>query len=143
MLKLLVPVDGSEASQRAADYVIRKMQLYKDGIDVHLLNVQPQLPYGGHVSSAVGHTAVDEYHKEEGAKALAPVRQKLDAAGIKYHYHIAVGDPAQVIARYTQERGIDQILMGRSGHGAVSDMLLGSVAAKALELVDVPVVLVK
>ena len=143
MLKLLMPVDGSQASQRAADHVIQKMQSYKDGLEIHLLNVQPPLPFGGHVSSVVGHTPVDQYHKEEGMKALALVRQKLDSAGIKYHYHIAVGDPAEVVARYTKERGIDQILMGRSGHATVSDMLLGSVATKVLELSDVPVLLVK
>ena len=143
MLKILVPVDGSEASLRAVDYVVNKTQRYKDGLDVHLINVQPPLPYGGQVSSLVGHHTIEEYHKEEGLKALEPARQKLDAAGVKYHYHIAVGEPAEVIAQYAKEHGIEQIVMGTRGRGAVSGMLLGSVATKVLALSEVPVVLVK
>lgn len=143
MLKILVPVDGSDASLRAVDYVVKKMQRYKDGLDIHLINAQPPLPYGGQVSSRIGHDKVDEYHKEEGMQALQPARQKLDAAGVKYHYHIAVGDPAEVIAKYAKEHGIEQIAMGTRGLGAVSGMLLGSVATKVLALSEVPVVLVK
>lgn len=143
MLKLLVPVDGSDASQRAVDHVATKMQWYKDGAEIHLINAQPPLPYGGRVSSLISHDKVDEYHKEEGMTALQPARQKLDAAGIKYHYHIAVGEPAEVIVRYAKQHGVDQVVMGTRGRGAVSSVLLGSVATKVLAMSEVPVVLVK
>jgi nucleotide-binding universal stress UspA family protein len=139
-MKVLVPVDGSDASQRAIDHLISTPQ-YREGADVHLINVQPPLP--ARTSSAIGHGQLEEYHREEGLKALQAAQQKLDAAGVKYHCHIAVGDPAKVIVQYAREHGIDQIVMGTHGRGAVAKALMGSVAQEVLAGAHVPVVLVK
>jgi nucleotide-binding universal stress UspA family protein len=140
-MKILVPVDGSETSLRAIDHVITKMQPL--GMEVHLINVQPPLPYGGRASAVIGHDNIDEYHREEGLKALKPAQQKLDAAGVEYHCHVAVGDPADVIVGYAQTHGVDQIVMGTHGRGAVASVLMGSVAKEVLEKAHIPVVLVK
>jgi nucleotide-binding universal stress UspA family protein len=143
MMKILVPVDGSEPSQRAVDHVIANMQHHKDQADLHLINVQPPLPYGGQASSVVGHASIDDYHREEGQKCLQAARQKLDAAGVQYHFHIAVGDPAEATVRYAQEHAVDQIVMGTHGRGAVAAVLMGSVAKEVLAKSSVPVLLVK
>ena len=143
MMKVLVPVDGSETSQRAVDHVIANMQHQKDQADIHLINVQPPLPYGGQASSVVGHSSVDDYHREEGEKCLKAARQKLDGAGVKYHCHIAVGDPAEATVRYAQQHAVDQIVMGTHGRGAVASALMGSVAKEVLAKSSIPVVLVK
>lgn len=143
MLKFLVPVDGSEPSCRAVDHLIRKLGWFQDGVEIHLLNVQPQIPYGGRVSSVIGHDKLAQYHQEEGMAALKTAMQKLDAAKIRYHYHIGVGDEAQVICKYAKEKGCDQIFMGTRGLGKVSNLLLGSVATKVIHLSPVPVLLVK
>ena len=143
MLKLLVPVDGSETSGRAVDYAIENHTRYKGPVEIHLINVQPPIPYGSRVSSVIGHDVVQKYHQDEGMAALKPAMQKLDAAGVKYAHHIAVGDAAEVIAEYAKEKGCDQILMGTRGMGATSSLLLGSVATKVIHLAHVPVLLVK
>ena len=143
MLKLLVPVDGSECAGRVVDHLIKKMGWYKDGVEIHLLNVQHPMPYGSRVSSVVGQDKIDQYHHDEGMAALKPAMQKLDAAKVKYHYHIGVGDEAQTIVNYARQKRCDQIIMGTRGLGAVSNLLLGSVATKVIHLTEVPVVLVK
>lgn len=143
MLKILVPVDGSDTSNRAIDHVISKASWYTTETEIHLLNVQHSIPYGSRVSSVIGHDALQQYHREEGLAALQPARQKLDAAGLKYQFHIGVGEPADVIVQYAKEKGCEQILMGTHGRGAVSKVLLGSVATKVVALADVPVVLIK
>jgi nucleotide-binding universal stress UspA family protein len=142
MLKVLIPVDGSDTSQRAIEHVIAT-PAYKDGADIHLINVQPPLPMGHRASSVVGHAKVEDYHREEGLKALHATQQRLDAAGVKYHCHIAVGDPAEVIVQYAKQHSVDQIVMGTHGHGRIASVLMGSVAKKVLENAHVPVVLVK
>ncbi len=142
MLKLLVPVDGSDASQRAIDH-LRDTPQYRDTADIHIINVQPPLPYGARASSVIGQDNVEEYHREEGLKCLERSRQALDAAGIKYHHHVAVGDPAQAIVQYAKEHAIDQIVMGTHGRGAVASALMGSVAKEVLTCTHIPVVLVK
>ena len=142
MLKILVPIDGSDASQRALDHLIGTPQ-YKDGAEIHLINVQPPLPYGSRASSVIGHANIEEYHREEGMKALQAALQRLDGAGVKYQYHIVVGDPAKAIVQYAKEHAIDQVVMGTHGRGAVASVLMGSVAKEVLTCTHVPVMLVK
>lgn len=143
MLKLLVPVDGSDTSLRAVEHVIKTSSAYKDPPELHVINVQPPMPYGNRVSSVIGHDATEKYHREEALKALQPAMQKLDAAGVKYAHHIAVGEPAETIADYATQRGVDQIVMGTRGTGAPSSLFLGSVATKVVHLAKVPVLLLK
>jgi len=143
MLKFLVPVDGSEPSVRAVDHLMKQLGGFKEAAEIHLLNVQHPIPYGNRVSSVVGHDKLAQYHKEEGMAALKPAMQKLDAAKVQYHYHIGVGDAADIICRYAMEKGCDQIFMGTRGLGSVSSLLLGSVATKVIHLSPVPVLLVK
>lgn len=143
MLKLLVPVDGSEHAGRTIEYLLKNISWYKDGVEIHLLNVQRPMPYGQRVSSVIGHDKINQYHHDEGMAALKSAMQKLDAANVKYHYHVGVGDEAETIVKYAEEKGSDQIVMGTRGMGSVSNLLLGSVATKVLHLAKVPVVLVK
>lgn len=142
MLKLLIPVDGSASSDRAVDHLIRKSSRFKDPVEIHLLTVQPPI-VSGNVRMFISNEQLNEYYQEEGLKALKPARDKLDAAGLKYVFHIGLGDPAEVIARYAREKGCDQIFMGTRGMGSISNLLLGSVATKVIHFADVPVVLVK
>jgi nucleotide-binding universal stress UspA family protein len=143
MLRMLLPVDGSESSLRAVDFAARKKDWYKDPVEIHLINVQPPLPFGSRVSSVIGHDTVEKYHREEAMKALEPAMHRLDSAGVTHSQHICVGDPPELIAEYAQEKGCDQIIMGSRGLGKTASLLLGSVATKVIHLSDVPVLLVK
>jgi nucleotide-binding universal stress UspA family protein len=139
MLKVLIPVDGSDNSLRTVQFVIGKAALYKEPLEIHLLNVQH--PFPGTIRGV--HEQAEQYHHDEGIKALAAARKLLDAAGLKYLYHISVGEPGETVAHFVREKKIQQVVMGTRGAGAVANMLLGSVATKVLHLVEVPVLLVK
>jgi len=142
MHRILLPVDGSEASLRAVDHVLKKIGLYKDTLEIHLLNVQLALRQG--VTEFVSQKQIDSYHHDEGVKDLASARARLDAAKVPYQFHIGVGEePAAVIARYAQDKKCDQVVMGTRGLGSVAGILLGSVTIKVIHLVGVPVLLVK
>jgi YjbE family integral membrane protein len=139
MLKVLVPVDGSDNSLRTIQCLVRKADLYKAPLEVHLLNVQHAFP--GTVHGV--HEQAVQHHQEEGLKALVGARKSLDDAGLKYQHHISVGEAADMIAHFVKEHGIDEVMMGTRGASAVANMLLGSVATKVLHQVAVPVLLVK
>ncbi|MCE9641342.1 MAG: universal stress protein [Betaproteobacteria bacterium] len=139
MLKVLVPVDGSNNSLRTVQFLIQKAALYKEPLEIHLLNVQH--PFPGTIRGV--HEQAEQYHHDEGIKALAAARKLLDAAQLKYAYHIVVGEAGEVIAHFCKDKAIQQIVMGTRGAGAVANMVLGSVATKVLHLVEVPVLLVK
>ena len=140
-MKLLLAVDGSDCSNRAVDYLIKLLKSYKDGVELHLLNVQG--PVSGNVSSFISGDAINKFHQEEAMKELQGAMRKLDAAKVTYRHHIGVGEPAEVIAGYAGEKGCDQIIMGTRGMGSVSNLVLGSVATKVIHLAPVPVLLVK
>jgi nucleotide-binding universal stress UspA family protein len=58
-------------------------------------------------------------------------------------FHIGVGEVADIIVRYAQDQKCDQLVMGIRGMGALSNMIMGSVATKVLHLSDMPVLCVK
>ncbi|MBM3344612.1 MAG: universal stress protein [Betaproteobacteria bacterium] len=142
MPNILVAVDGSENSDRVVDFLIKRCGWYKEPAQVHLLNVQLPL-VGVNVKMFISQDTVNEYYRDEGNAALKRARERLDAAGIQYTHHISVGDPAQMIVEFAQSKGCDHILMGSRGLGAVSGLVLGSVATKVLHLTDLPVMLVR
>lgn len=142
-MKILVPIDGSEQSGKIIVRLLNMIALYKDTVELHLLNVQHPVPYGNRISSVIGHDQIQKYHHEQGDLALKKSREALDAAKVAYKHHIVVGDPAEIIIQFARENGCAQIFMGTHGMGAVSGMLLGSVATKVVHLSTIPVTLVR
>lgn len=142
MSKLLLPVDGSESCLRAVDFVIDLVKRTQPVPELHIITVHPPVPYAN-VAAAVGQETLNRFYREEGDETLKTARQRLDAAGVAYRHHISVGDPADVISRFCNEQQISEIIMGTRGMGAVSNLLLGSVASKVIHLVNIPVTLIK
>jgi nucleotide-binding universal stress UspA family protein len=141
MHQFLVAVDGSENSIRAADFLLKQISWFKDPVNVHLINVQPALP--GDVSMFVEKSEVRRFQEQRGLVALANVRTNLDVAGVRYMFHVAVGNLADEIVNYAIAKNCEQIYLGTRGMGAVAGLLFGSVANKVVHLSPVPVLLVK
>lgn len=139
-MKILVPMDGSDCALRAIEHLLGNYAP-GGGLQLELLNVQP--PLSGDVSMFFDEARIAAYHREEGEKALARARERLERAGVAYTHHIKIGEAAEVIARSAEESGCDQIVMGTHGRGTIAGLMLGSVATKVLHLAPCPVVLVK
>lgn len=142
-MKILIPVDGSDNALSAVRHHVDSRAQFRDPgtIELHLLTVQP--PLSGGVTMFISGDEVRKYHQDEGNKELAAARELLDRAGVRYAVHIIVGEPAQVIAQYAKDQGVDQIIMGAHGRGAVASLVIGSVTQKVLHLAEVPVLVVK
>ena len=141
MLKLLVPVDGSENSVRLADYLVKWLQRLAEPAEVRLINVQPALH--GEIGMFLSKEQIRNYHHDEGIHALQEARDRLDQANVPYTFHISVGDPAEIIVQFAKEQQCDQIVMGTRGMGKFASLLLGSVASKVIQLAEIPVMLIK
>lgn len=139
MLKILVPVDGSDNSNRVAGHLLKLAAELKEPLDIHLLNVQHPLP--GTIKGVS--EQAKQFHSEEGLAALAGARKILDDAKVKYTHHIGVGDVGHTAARMVEDLKCDQVIMGTRGMSSIANMVLGSVATKVLHLVHVPVLSVK
>jgi len=140
--RILLAVDGSEASSRATRHVIEMRKELADPTAMQLHLVHVQRPVSGDVSSFVASKTLDEYYQEQSDAALLASRSTLDAAGVPYELHARVGSPGETLAQEAVERGCDLIVMGTSGVG-MSASLLGSVAQATIGGSAVPVMLVK
>ena len=143
---MLIPVDGSDNSLRAVDAACQQLA-YGQPVTIHVLNVQPPIN-SRIVNTHLSQDLIDRFQQELGETALESARARLHEAGIRCTSHVEVGDVAQTIARYVRDLHCDQVIMGTRGLGsgavgAISGLLLGSIATKVLHLVDVPVTLVK
>lgn len=142
MHKLLLPIDGSDASLRAVDRLLTMRDWYREPLEIHLLNVQHVLHKD--VSQFVSAEDMKGYYHDEGLKELAEARARLDRAGVSYQHHVVIGDlAAETIAHFVRDHGIGQVLMCTHGRSAVADLVLGSVAKGMLQHTDVPVTLVR
>ena len=141
--RVLLAVDGSDNAAQAVRYVIGVREDLRDpqALAVHLLNVQR--PVSGEISRFVPGENLKDYHLEASEAALAPARALLDAAGLEFHEHRRVGEPAPTIAAVARETGSDLVVMGTRGLGGVAAGLVGSVAQATVAQCGVPVLLVK
>lgn len=141
--RVLLPVDASDNSMRAVEYVLamRRHHPAPETMDIHLLNVQREV--SGDVSHFVAKESLNDYHRENSVKALEPARKLLDDAGAKYSVQMLVGRPWEVISNYAGANHCDQIVMGTRGLGEYTGALLGSVAQGVARYSPVPVLLVK
>ena len=140
MIKLLLPIDGSEASLRAVDRIVASRGWYREPLEVHVLNVQRPLP--SDVSRFIPSDQIKGFHHDEGMRALTQARAKLEHGAIEHVFHISVGEPGHVVAHYANELHCDEIVMTTGGSGGAI-AALGSIVTLVVQMTNVPVLLVK
>ena len=138
---VLLPVDGSESSLRAAQFVAQ-LASEVPHLVVHLVNVQP---HGDDwmVRRVIASDRLERLEREWAESALAPARAVLAETAARAHEHFAQGDVARTIVRLADELRCDHVVMGTRGLSSLGELLLGSVASKVLHLAHIPVTLVK
>ena len=136
MLKVLVPIDGSENSLRALRHAIAEYQRHHE-LELHLLNVQPQ--FSRHVARFVNRNDRDRWHAERASAALAPARHQLELAGVPHHLHWSIGERAAQICGTATCLGVHHIVMGTARRNSITRMLENSVTDQVLQATPVPV----
>ena len=143
MARILIAIDGSSHSAKVAKAAIRQAQACKQAPELHLIYVHLPVPTLGGLIKPVGHEALQRYYREEGEDALRVAKRLLDRAKLACTTHILVGPIAESLAREAKKLKCDFIVMGTHGMGAMSGMLLGSIASKTVHLAPCPVVLIR
>lgn len=136
MSKVLVPIDGSEAALRALRHAMKGA----DEIHVITVQVKANIPL---LLLRMTQEDIDKVQREHGQSMLVDACKLLDDASRPYRTHVLLGDPATDIERVAISEGVDLIVMGTRGMGALGNLVLGSTATKVVYLAKVPVTLVK
>lgn len=142
-MKILLAVDGSRNSLDAVTTFIAHLDWFRDAPSVRLIYVHLPLPKVGGMSAVVSRAQIARYYAEEGAEALGRARKLLKNANVDFSSAVLVGSPAETIVAEARKFDCDLIYMGTRGLGAVSNLVVGSIATKVLHLSKVPVILVK
>ncbi|MFC2343441.1 MAG: universal stress protein [Negativicutes bacterium] len=138
--KILVPLDGSEASRRAMDEA-----MYLAGLSgatllfLHVVDLNKELPTPQRIWEESN--SLKEWEKA-GAEKLSSFVVGLDDK-IRHDDIVEVGSPGKVINRIAQEKGCDLILMGSRGLNVLENIVLGSVSQYVLAHAPCPVMVVR
>jgi nucleotide-binding universal stress UspA family protein len=149
--RILVCVDGSESSMKAANYAI-EMAKKHDAQLISLYVVVSQLGYA-YSSGAFGlvtPSAINELldkSKQEARKWFDEVEKKATDQGVKIKVEM-VASPTSIvpaIVEYSEKNRVDLIVTGTKGRrrSGLAKLLLGSVASGVVTYANCPVMVVK
>jgi nucleotide-binding universal stress UspA family protein len=142
MRKILIAVDGSAASAEAVEFGL-ELAAEHDAkvVFAHVAPATDVLPVAGYMGGAMPRVphAVDDYDRAplEEAERLAL------HAGVGASSKLLVGDAVDEIVAYADSQGVDMIVVGSRGHGALASVLLGSVSRGVLSESKRPVAIVR
>ncbi len=139
MMKILLPVDGSANSLKAARHVVNRFLENRD-IEVHLLHVRQ--PFSQHIARFSSAQNRASYHREAAEKALAPARELLTRFGVPHTDHVELGQRAETITRVAQRLGVSKIMMGTARKNSLTRLLEDSVTHRVIETAPMPVEIV-
>ena len=139
LTKILLPVDFSEQGEGAAQQAVALARHFNAAlILLHVNPIQvPALISPGEFSGAID-TGWITALEAQGRKDLDAYHQ-ADLAGVDVRKVVVTGDPAVSIVEFAHRERPGLIVMPTHGYGPFRRFLLGSVAAKVLHDVDVPV----
>jgi len=139
-MKILLAVDGSDYTRRALDYIASHDWL-RGGNALSVFAVVLPVPH--RAAALAGPNLTRAYYQDDAELALRPVREALAADGTLAHYAWEIGHPGEAIANKATREGFDLVVMGSHGHGALANVVLGSVATQVLAKCKVPVLLIR
>jgi nucleotide-binding universal stress UspA family protein len=136
---ILVPVDGSEGSGRAAAFAADLAQA--TSCPLRLLHVYS--PTGNEIvgMAQLPKEQIQGISRQSGAAAFKKAREAISAKEVEIDEVVAWGEPrTEIVAAADSADAL--IVMGRRGLGKVQELLLGSVSDAVLRLATSPVTIV-
>ncbi len=153
--KILVALDGSESSKRAAQAALELAEKLKAELIVLHAIVPPTSYYHSTIASPVGMSLpapsqheIDAYYAYARKVALSVVsdaesKAKKRGISVKTEIPEAVSSVVETIINHASKENVDLITVGTRGLGGFKKMLLGSVSSGIVSHAPCPVLVVR
>jgi nucleotide-binding universal stress UspA family protein len=151
--KILLPIDGSESSIKAAEYamgIARKKGEDNNAelIALYVIHSEIKHAYSTYYGGSVNQSSIEriiEHAKKEAQTWFDKVQDKYNENNVKLRREIIVnpGSLVGAIVDYAEHEGVDLIVMGTRGRSGFKRVLLGSTASGVVTYAHCPVLVVK
>lgn len=135
---ILLAVDGSDNSLRAADEAIKIASLIPQSL-IEIIYIVDYDKVKTDVLHSNSKTGLDYSRR----KHLQPFEEKIKAHNINFKTTIFNGYPGPKIVEYANEQAVDMLVIGSRGLNTFKEMILGSVSHKVFKRANCPVLIVK
>jgi len=161
--KILYATDLSETAVHCFAYAVSMANMYGAGITI--LHVLAEIPGEEFITNMIDSGTWNEIKarhyseardqligKKRDNVAIKEVLQAFseeakadgdDQAFVTDEILIKNGDPAEIIIETAKEQNCDLIVMGTHGHGAITDVLIGSTAKRVVRQSTIPVLVIR
>ena len=136
--KILLAVDGSENSMRAAREAAKIALLVKE-CKVEAVYVADF----SNSKSDILHSWGKEELELSRRQKLQNVEEELKSKNVAYDVKILHGEPGPTIVEYATKGKFDLVVIGSRGLNMLQEMVLGSVSHKVMKRVTCPALIVK
>ena len=136
--KILVPVDGSAYSMRAAGYAAELAKSMNS--EILLIHCHKSFPVV--LGEPYFQKAINKIMKKSNT-LLDPYRKMMHDAGVAFADRILEGPAAGAICEVAKIEKIDMIVMGCRGRSDLEGLLLGSCTHRVLSTAACPVLVIK
>ncbi len=136
---ILVPIDFSENSEKITQYAVMVAQKFAAKLTVLFV---AQSFFETNSDFFVPHVPIAELEQdifESSKKKMALFIEESMDASVSQNSVVLLGDVAQEILNYVEEKKIDMIIMGTHGYKGLDKLLFGSVAEKVVKMSPCPV----
>lgn len=135
--RILLAVDGSDHSIKAAEYSIALANKFDGTIDV------VYVVDGGTAKKDVLHASTKFEIEKKRKEKIRPIRELLDESKTIFGTHVLHGEPGQTIVEFANERKFDCVVIGSRGLNPLQSFILGSVSHKVAKRAACPVLIIK
>ena len=149
--KILVPVDGSDLSFKAAEYAIHLAKA--DNSEVTTLNVVEDIKQGGAIGLQAKYgnvSLVDAFRKvrkDSAEQWMNKISQEAKSQGVTFKSEIIDDEDATseagVITGYAEQHNFDLIVIGSKGRSKLGRLLTGGVTNAVVNSAKTPVLVVR
>ena len=139
--KILVPIDFSDISKRAARYAESLARALN--ATLYLVHVQPPAPRPHRFGPVTPVIDSREQSYQAARQRLDALARRLASETLHVISEVRTGPTAESIAQASVHYGADLVVMGTRGRTGVAHLLAGSVAERVVRTAPCPVLLVR